>query len=492
MAIYSFLARGAAVLFAISWFPAVSGATYTLVDLGAGVAKDINTSGRVVGNSGTGGWLYDGTNRTTLKFQTHFLGTLLDQLLFFTSSTANAINDNGRIVGSIIFIPLQESTRTAYYTDDNVIATLLDDGDGSALNRDGVVVGGSPGFFLTGAALRPAGGATPVLMSINDNALAAGSTVSNGVAVATTFSGTNFTRLSLAGLGLPAGDYESTATAVNNSGRVVGGITLRTGPLPRPRRGFLHNGGTATDLGDLGGAIVSPQDINASNDVVGSATVEDGATHAFVYEGGVISDLNLKVTGAFGWVLVSANAINDRGWIVGEGRKEGVQRAFLLKPVGTAPLIATHPGNARAFKGDSLTLNVSASGTPPLSYQWRHAGTNIPGATATSYMIANAQDDDLGLYSVRVSNDFGSATSNDATLEVDERDDSPLNLSVALYAGVTIPGGVGRTYRIEASEPGVPAWQTVETVTLNVTPYLWVDPTTPGRPGRLYRAVPLP
>lgn len=493
MAHFNVLARVSAAVLAVAAFSSVSGATYTLVDLGTGVAKDVNASGRVVGNAGTGGWYYDGTNRITLKFQTHFLGTPLDQLLLFTASTANSINDNGRIAGSIIFVPLQEATRTAYFTDDGAIATLLETGDGNALNRNGVLVGGNPGFVLTGSNVRFQTGTTPVLSAINDSALAVGSTLSNGVEVATSFNGNTVTRLALQGLGLPAGDYESSATSLNNSGQIVGNVRLRTGANPRPKYGFLQSGGSTINLGNLGGNSVLPQDINTTGTVVGSATTDDGSAHAFVFDDGQISDLNFKVTGAFGWVLVSANAVNDRGWIVGEGRKEGAQRSFLLKPVGAAPSISAHPVNARAFIGGNLSLSVSATGSPPLSYQWRHAGTNIPGAIASSFLISNAVTNNSGLYSVLVSNDFGSASSNDADLDVEPLDAGPVNLAVGFYAGVKIPGPVGRKYRIEAADNAADtSWETLETVTLNVTPYLWVDSSTPNHAGRLYRAVLVP
>ena len=59
-----------------------------------------------------------------------------------------------------------------------------------------------------------------------------------------------------------------------------------------------------------------------------------------------------------------------------------------------------------------------ASGTAPLTYQWKLGGTNISGATSSSYTIASAQTANAGNYTVTVSNSVGSVTSSTATLTV--------------------------------------------------------------------------
>ena len=69
--------------------------------------------------------------------------------------------------------------------------------------------------------------------------------------------------------------------------------------------------------------------------------------------------------------------------------------------------------------GDSVTFSVSASGTPPLSYQWQRNGVTISGATSSSYTIASAQLADNGVgFRCRVANTYGSVTSSSATLAV--------------------------------------------------------------------------
>jgi hypothetical protein len=46
-----------------------------------------------------------------------------------------------------------------------------------------------------------------------------------------------------------------------------------------------------------------------------------------------LQDLNNQVTNLDGWVLQTAESINDSGQIVGYGTRDGNTRAFLLTPV---------------------------------------------------------------------------------------------------------------------------------------------------------------
>jgi glucose/arabinose dehydrogenase len=84
-----------------------------------------------------------------------------------------------------------------------------------------------------------------------------------------------------------------------------------------------------------------------------------------------------------------------------------------------APRITTQPADRTVTAGQTATFTVAASGTAPLSYQWRKNGANISGATSASYTTpATTLADNGALYSAVVTNSFGSATSNDATLTV--------------------------------------------------------------------------
>jgi RHS repeat-associated protein len=84
-----------------------------------------------------------------------------------------------------------------------------------------------------------------------------------------------------------------------------------------------------------------------------------------------------------------------------------------------APVIVTQPTNTTVTYGQAAVFSVQASGTAPLQYQWLRSGTNIPGATASFYFVSQPQVADSGtVYSVIVSNAWGTATSSNATLTV--------------------------------------------------------------------------
>src|SRR5262245_33588768 len=88
-------------------------------------------------------------------------------------------------------------------------------------------------------------------------------------------------------------------------------------------------------------------------------------------------------------------------------------------PAAVAPSITTQPASQSVTAGSSATFTVVATGTDPLSYQWRKAGAAIGGATSASYTAsAVTAADDGSMYSVVVSNSAGSVTSSDAKLPV--------------------------------------------------------------------------
>ncbi|MGH9943264.1 MAG: PQQ-dependent sugar dehydrogenase [Pyrinomonadaceae bacterium] len=84
-----------------------------------------------------------------------------------------------------------------------------------------------------------------------------------------------------------------------------------------------------------------------------------------------------------------------------------------------APSITQHPQGMTVAVGEPATFTVGAEGSTPLSYQWQRNNADIPGANASSYTLASAQAADSGAqFRCRVTNAFGNATSNHATLTV--------------------------------------------------------------------------
>jgi hypothetical protein len=84
----------------------------------------------------------------------------------------------------------------------------------------------------------------------------------------------------------------------------------------------------------------------------------------------------------------------------------------------TPPSISTQPVSQTDGYGGLATLNVSANGSGPFTYQWRLNGTNIAGATTSSLSLSNLNLTSAGLYSVTVTGPAGSITSSPAVLNV--------------------------------------------------------------------------
>lgn len=390
------------------------------------------------------------------------------------SIQATAINASGQVVGtdSTTF----QSTRAFRYSNGTISALAspgLGRDQGLGINAAGTVVGTSSNT-TTGASRGFIVSSTGVMTDLGDNTSAV------GIADDGTILGGAFPRMSLRS---PAGVVtifgpttgSSTATAISANG-IVAGYTDNG-----PRRAFRYSNGVMTDLGALpggnnsygyavnnagvvvgssndstngklqavifsGGTVTSidptgtssqAQGINAAGVVVGI----NSANHAFIYtQAGGLVDLNTVVTNlaTSGFsVLTSATAINDAGQIVGYG-SVGAGRfgAFRLE-VDSTPVIATQPTSHTVAAGSSAVFSVSATGTA-LTYQWLFNGSAIAGATSANYTISSASADNVGSYSVRVTNSSGSSsvTSQTATLTVDANASSRL-INLSILTGVS-------------------------------------------------------
>jgi len=123
----------------------------------------------------------------------------------------------------------------------------------------------------------------------------------------------------------------------------------------------------------------------------------------------------------------------------------------------TAPVITNQPQSITVPQGNPATFSVTATGTPPLSYQWRKNGVNINGATNSSYTIASVVPADQGNYSVVVSNSGGSVTSNDASLTVTAPNQLPTATINTPIAGATYAAGDVINYSGSATDPEDPS-----------------------------------
>jgi DNA/RNA endonuclease G (NUC1) len=83
-----------------------------------------------------------------------------------------------------------------------------------------------------------------------------------------------------------------------------------------------------------------------------------------------------------------------------------------------APTITAQPTAQTTAVGGSATFSVTATGDAPLSYQWAKDDVDIAEATNASLTLANVQAGDAGNYTVEVTNNVGTVTSNAAALVI--------------------------------------------------------------------------
>jgi len=108
--------------------------------------------------------------------------------------------------------------------------------------------------------------------------------------------------------------------------------------------------------------------------------------------------------------------------------------------VGTAPTITAQPASQAAVAGSSATFSVTATGTPPFSYQWQRDNADIAGATEPSYTIPAVASADAGSYTVVVTNPCGSATSDPALLTVTPAATEPVPPPAVTGPFITVNG----------------------------------------------------
>ena len=114
-----------------------------------------------------------------------------------------------------------------------------------------------------------------------------------------------------------------------------------------------------------------------------------------------------------------------------------------------APSITTQPANQTVTAGQTASFSVAATGTAPLSYQWRKNSVAISGATSSSYTTpATTSSDNGAQFTVLVTNTAGSMSSNAATLTVNAAPVAPSIMTQP--ASQTVTAGQTATFTVVA------------------------------------------
>jgi beta-galactosidase len=89
--------------------------------------------------------------------------------------------------------------------------------------------------------------------------------------------------------------------------------------------------------------------------------------------------------------------------------------ATLTVNAPTPVSITAQPSSIEVLPGQSATFTVAVAGSTPITYQWQKDGTNI-GTNSPTLTISSVKANDVGNYSVTVTNAANSVTSSTATL----------------------------------------------------------------------------
>jgi len=103
----------------------------------------------------------------------------------------------------------------------------------------------------------------------------------------------------------------------------------------------------------------------------------------------------------------------------GEGSVVSSEALLTVNPAPSAPSITGAPKSATITAGQTATFTVTATGTMPLSYQWKKNGVAITDGTASTYTTPAVTTANTGAkYTVEVANGRGSVSSGEAILTV--------------------------------------------------------------------------
>ena len=174
---------------------------------------------------------------------------------------------------------------------------------------------------------------------------------------------------------------------------------------------------------------------------------------------------------------------------------------------GVAPAITSQPVSRTNKVGTTARFTVIATGSGPLTYQWRFKGAELADATGSTLVLNAVQAVHVGAYQAVVANHYGAVTSVVAMLALypgiaRPAEDSELIdqhngcfLSAALEPapwGIRIrcTGVPGRTYRIQTAAALAGPWANASTNLASATgAFEWLDATAPTAPRRFYRTV---
>lgn len=128
------------------------------------------------------------------------------------------------------------------------------------------------------------------------------------------------------------------------------------------------------------------------------------------------------------------------------------------------PTIIGQPASQSKYPGETVSFSsLLAAGSEPIQCQWRHNGTNLPGATSSTLTLSNVQATDAGLYAMTIVNGCGSTISSNAILSIASE---PVGIRIRRGTGrqisIEVQGPIGRAYALEVSTDNT-QWTAIQT-----------------------------
>lgn len=318
----------------------------------------------------------------------------------------------------------------------------------------------------------------------NGNTAAISATVSNEDGTSTTYSAnTTFVVVNANTVSFPAINYSGSNarviqakpfTLTRSGKRYLGNVEFQDGGLSTSWRDYINwrleftdnNDTDANGIPDLSDTVAVAPTITAhpqsTTVTVGQAVqfnVTATGTPPLTYQwqrnsqniplatGSTYSLSNVQLTDAADFRVIVRNSA---------GNATSQVAKLTVNAVAVAPAITSQPQSLTVTEGQPAQFSVTATGTPPLSYQWRKWDIDLPGAIAATLAFANAHPTNAGNYVVVVRNGAGQATSLVATLTVNPT--VPATLRIVRLRGlstsdldVDVSVTAGRNYVLEAS-----------------------------------------
>jgi hypothetical protein len=209
----------------------------------------------------------------------------------------------------------------------------------------------------------------------------------------------------------------------------VAGCTGLAGPGKPGAKSISTSFGTlaanATDLnfGNVAPGSTSPQTLTLTNTGTAAVTISQAtATGAGFSLAAGMSAVSIAAgqSHAFQVQFAPTSAGSASGSISIASDATDSLLAISLNGSGmTTVAITAQPVSQTVVVGQPATFSVAATGTSPMTYQWKKNGTAISGAASASYTTpATAASDNSAQFTVTVANSVSNATSSAAALTV--------------------------------------------------------------------------